>query len=155
MSLDTLFATCNYGILPFWALLALAPRARLTALLVHSPFVPALLGVLYGVLLFTGSAPPAEGNMGSLSGVSALFTVPRIMTAGWIHYLIFDLFIGAWETRDAARRGIPHWWVVPCLALTLMFGPLGLLVYLSLRFARTRVLGFEEGPSASPGAPAA
>jgi hypothetical protein len=135
--------------LPFWALLVLAPRARLTALLVHHPVVPAVLGVVYGALLFTGSEPPAEANMGSLSGVSALFSVPRILTAGWIHYLIFDLFVGAWETRDAVRRGIPHWQVAPCLVLTLMLGPLGLLVYLSLRFAHTRILGFEEGPSAA------
>jgi Domain of unknown function (DUF4281) len=149
MSLDDLFRVCNFGILPFWALLALAPRARVTALLVHLPVVPAVLGIVYGVLIFTGSPPPAEGNMGTLAGVTALFSVPRVLTAGWIHYLIFDLFVGAWETRDAARRGIPHWLVVPCLGLTLMLGPLGLLAYLGVRFARTRVLGLGELPSAA------
>ena len=153
MNFDSLFTVCNYGILPFWALLVLAPRARVTAWLVHYPVVPVVLGVVYGVLLFTGSAPPSEANMGSLAGVSAMFSVPRILTAGWIHYLIFDLFVGAWETRDALRRGIPHWLVAPCLVLTLMLGPLGLLAYLGLRFARTRVLGLDEtGPSSAKSA---
>jgi hypothetical protein len=149
MSYDNLFRLCNLGIVPFWLLLAFAPRARLTALLVHVPVVPILLGTLYGILLFTGDAPPAEGNMGSLAGVSALFSVPRVLTAGWIHYLIFDLFVGAWETRDAARRGVSHWLVVPCLGLTLMLGPLGLLAYLGVRFARTRVLGLNEAMGAT------
>jgi hypothetical protein len=148
MTIDSLFRLCNFGILPFWLLLALAPRSRATALLVHQPVVPSLLGLVYGVLLFSGSPAPTEANMGSLAGVSALFSVPRILTAGWIHYLIFDLFVGAWEARDAARRGVPHWLLVPCLGLTLMFGPLGLLAYLAVRFARTRVLGLDE-PTAS------
>jgi hypothetical protein len=150
MAYDTLFRVCNVGILPFWLLLTFAPRARVTALLVHQPLVPIFLGMLYGILLFTGSAPPPEGNMGSLTGVSALFSVPRVLTAAWIHYLIFDLFVGAWEVRDAARRGISHWLVVPCLGLTLMLGPLGLLAYLAVRFARTRVLGLDEAMTTPP-----
>ena len=147
MSLDDLFRLCNFGIVPFWLLLAVAPRARVTALLVHAPLVPVLLGILYGVLIFSGDPAPEEGNMGSLAGVSVLFSVPRVMTAGWIHYLIFDLFVGAWETRDAHRRGLSHWLVVPCLALTFLLGPLGLLAYLGVRFARTRTLGLEELPT--------
>jgi hypothetical protein len=149
MSDDTLFTICNFGVLPFWLLLALAPRSRATELLVHHPVVPSLYGLVYGVLLVTGQ-PPAEGNMMSLEGVTLLFSDATVVTAGWIHYLVFDLFIGAWETRDARRFRIPHWQVVPCLAVTLMFGPLGLLSYLALRFARVRRLGFDEG--AAPGA---
>jgi hypothetical protein len=50
-----------------------------------------------------------------------------------VHYLAFDLFIGGWELRDAQRRGVPHLLLLPCLGLTLMFGPLGLLVYFGVR----------------------
>jgi hypothetical protein len=48
-------------------------------------------------------------------------------------YLAFDLFIGGWEIRDARRRGIPHVLIVPALVLTFLFGPAGLLLYLSIR----------------------
>lgn len=139
MDLSTVFAVCNFGVLPFWVLLAVAPRSRAAALLVHSPLLPVVLGVVYGAALF-GTPPGPEGaNMLSLEGVAALFRLPSVVLAGWVHYLIFDLFIGAWQVRDARRRGIHHGLVVPCLVGTLMFGPLGLLAYLTLRAAMKRV----------------
>lgn len=35
--------------------------------------------------------------------------------------------------------------MIPCLALTLMLGPLGLLLYLALRAALKRDLSLDEG----------
>jgi hypothetical protein len=35
-----------------------------------------------------------------------LMVAPYLLLAGWIHYLAFDLFVGAWEVRDAAGRGV-------------------------------------------------
>ena len=52
-----------------------------------------------------------------------------LLLAGWLHYLAFDLLIGRWEVRDAQQRGIPHLLVIPCLALTFLFGPAGWLLY--------------------------
>jgi hypothetical protein len=37
---------------------------------------------------------------------------------------------------DAAERGIKHLLVVPCMVLTFMFGPVGLMLYVGLRSAR-------------------
>jgi hypothetical protein len=48
---------------------------------------------------------------------------------------LFDLFIGAWETRDAMARGLSLLWLAPWLFMTLMLGPIGLLAY---HLARTR-----------------
>jgi hypothetical protein len=78
------------------------------------------------------------GGFGSLSQVSQLFQNPYKLLAGWIHYLAFDLFVGSWEVRDAQRLGIHHLLVVPCLALTFLLGPIGLLLYLALRFTMKR-----------------
>ncbi len=58
--------------------------------------------------------------------------------------LVFDLFVGAWEVRDAQRRGIAHGFVVPCLVFTLMLGPIGLFLYLVLRYVKTRTLTLDE-----------
>jgi len=55
-------------------------------------------------------------------------------TAGWIHYLAFDLMVGLFIVTDAARLGIAHWWLLPALFLTLMFGPAGLLLYFATRY---------------------
>jgi hypothetical protein len=127
--MEDLFRIANLSVLPGWLLLILAPRwkhsQRYSAL-----FIPLALGVLYAWLLRNGLG---DGDFGSLSGVMRIFAQPPAAFAGWVHYLIFDLFIGAWETRDAARVGLSRWLLLPCQVLTFMLGPLGLLLYLLLR----------------------
>ena len=144
MLLDTLFKAANYLVIPFWLLLMVAPRWSWTQRLVHGPVVLLLLTPIYAYMLF-GYGPTPEGvELSSLYGVMVAFSAPHIVVAGWIHYLIFDLFVGAWETRDAQRRGIPHLLVVPCLVVTMMIGPVGLLLYVAMRFFKTRTLEYDE-----------
>jgi hypothetical protein len=144
MTPETIFAICNYAVLPAWLLLALAPSWSGTHRIVGQIWIPCLLGAVYLSVFLTGPAAPEGGGMGTLSGVMTLFSAPHIMLVGWVHYLAFDLFVGAWEVRDARRRSIPHGFVVPCLFLTLMVGPVGLLAYLSLRWVLRRELNLEE-----------
>ena len=146
MSPDTLFPILNYAVLPAWLLLALLPHHRFTQLIVHAIWVPLLLGPFYIWALFFGP-PPAEGaGFGSLEGVMLLFQSPMAVLGGWIHYLVFDLFIGAWIVRDARRQGINHWLTVPLLFVTLMAGPAGLMLYLLLRLAMKHSLSLDEAP---------
>jgi SNF family Na+-dependent transporter len=56
-----------------------------------------------------------------------------LVLLGWVHFLAFDLFIGAWMVRDARRLKILHLAVIPCLLVTFLLGPVGLLTYLVLR----------------------
>lgn len=144
MSDATIFAVCNYGIIPFWLLLVLAPRWVWTKRLVHSALPALLLVPTYAILLWGDSPGPQGASFFTLEGVTRIFTTPKTIIACWIHYLVFDLFVGAWEARDAARRGIAHGWVVPCLVMTLMFGPVGYGLYLLIRFAKTRRYELDE-----------
>lgn len=144
MSLELIFALCNYGVLPAWLLLAFAPRWRGTERVVHSAVVPVLLAVAYAVLLFGDKPGPQGASFFTLDGVMRIFTTPRTVIACWLHYLIGDLFLGAWEVRDARRLGIPHPWVVPSLVLTLLFGPIGLASWLVLRAALRRKVSLVE-----------
>jgi hypothetical protein len=125
-------------------LLAVAPGWVWTQRLVHALWIPLLLGAAYIWAAVANPGAPEGAGFGSLQGVMLLFTVPHAALAGWVHYLVFDLFVGAWEVRDARRRGIPHWMVLPCLFLTLMLGPCGLLVYLLLRLFRDRTTTLME-----------
>lgn len=144
MPLEMLFKAANYTVLPFWLLLVAAPRWRWTQRLVHGPVVLLLLTPIYAYMLF-GYAPVPEGmNFLTLYGVMLGFSAPHVVVAGWIHYLIFDLFVGAWESRDALRRGVPYWLVIPCLLGTLMFGPVGLLLYILVRFFSAHVVEYGE-----------
>jgi len=132
---DFLFTLANPLALLGWALLVLAPRWRVTHVLVLSGAWSLVLAAAYVVLIATHylGGRGAEGGFGSLAAVAALFQDPWALLAGWVHYLCFDLFVGAWEVRDAQRRGVPHAALVPALVLTFLFGPVGLLVYFGMR----------------------
>jgi len=147
VSPDLVFLVCNYGVLPAWLLLAAAPGWAWTQRVVHALWIPSLLGLVYLATFLTGPDLPEDGGFGTFAGVMTLFTSPHAVLAGWVHYLTFDLFVGAWEVRDARRRGVPHLWLLPCLFFTLMLGPIGLLLYLALRYALLRTTTLEEAPA--------
>lgn len=106
-----------------------APAARRFA----GRWVPLVLAVVY-VALFAYHGM-GEGGYGSLAEVQRLLAVPGLLTAGWLHYLAFDLFVGAWISERAAALGLPHLLVLPLLALTFLFGPAGLLAWTAVRAA--------------------
>jgi prepilin signal peptidase PulO-like enzyme (type II secretory pathway) len=133
MKAEQIFSIANLIAMLSWIILAVAPRWILTRKIILSGAIPLLLSVAYLVLivLFFGSA---EGSFSSLAGVMKLFTNEWAVLAGWIHYLAFDLFVGIWEVKDAQAKNISHWFVLPCLFLTFMLGPIGFLLYSILRF---------------------
>ena len=149
MSAETLFAAANATALIGWVLLAFAPLRR-AALVLGARIVAVGMAVLYAGLLIgavTGGGA-MEVDFTTLSGLTAGFARPEAVLVGWVHYLAFDLWVGAWAVEDAGRRGVPHWVMLPVLFLTLIAGPIGLLVYLALR----TVLGLREpGQKAAQG----
>jgi hypothetical protein len=136
MTPGEIFSIANTGVLPAWVLLACFPRWKWTPLL-SGLVTPGILAILY-VALLVSHWGETGGNFDSIGGVKQLFSNDWVLLAGWIHYLAFDLFTGCWVARDARRLEISHVLVVPCLVLTLMFGPAGLLSYLILRFVLRR-----------------
>jgi hypothetical protein len=141
MSAEQLFSLTNSVAFLGWLTLVFAGRARWAASLVLGVILPLLLAVIYSGLLI-GHWGESGGSFRTLAGVSTLFENHWLLLAGWVHYLAFDLFIGAWEVRDAQALGISHLIVVPCLVLTFLFGPAGLLLYFLIRIARRRGAGF-------------
>lgn len=129
--METIFSACGSAAMLGWLLLIGLPRWRWTQV-VSGAIIPIVIAVVYLVLVVR-YLPGASGGFGSLAEVSLLFSHPPALLAGWVHYLAFDLFIGAWEVRDAARHRVPHLLVVPCLVMTFLLGPIGLLAYLGLR----------------------
>jgi hypothetical protein len=139
--LERIFSLAGAVVLPCWILLAVAPQWRWTQRLATFA-VPLLIASVYAWLLLAHPSPHG-GGFRSLAQVAVLFSSPYALLAGWIHYLAFDLFTGAWEARDAARLGLSRWVVLPCLLLTFLFGPMGLSLYLLLKLVMRRSLGAE------------
>ena len=149
MSAETLFVAANATALIGWVLLAFAPLRR-AALVLGARIVAVGMAVFYAGLLIgavTGGGA-MEVDFTTLSGLTAGFARPEAVLVGWVHYLAFDLWVGAWAVEDAGRRRVPHWAMLPALFLTLMAGPIGLLVYLAVRAALGRS---EPGQKAASG----
>ncbi len=130
---DTLFQFANTGVLAGWLALALYPLAPRVVTVVALAF-PLALALLYCGLVLANWAG-AAGDFTTLAGVMQLFTTPELALAGWVHYLAFDMLVGLWIARAARSNGIPHLLVLPCLGLTLMFGPAGFLSFVGLATA--------------------
>lgn len=138
MTDEHLFALANAVPLAGWLALCLAPLAR-ARLVAAARVVAVVLAVGYAVLvaaaLLGGGGGPMP-DLTTLPGLARAFSDPHVMLIGWVHYLAFDLWAGAWEAEEAGRRGIPHWAVLPCLLLTFLAGPIGLALFLGVRGLR-------------------
>ncbi len=131
-----MFRIANTVPLLGWAALLLAPLNR-PLMIATARVVAVVLAVGYLVMLGWRVAAAPGGfdpaTFSTLPGLARAFSHPAVMLVGWVHYLAFDLWTGAWEAEEAGRRGAPHWLLVPCLVLTFLVGPVGLLAFVLVR----------------------
>jgi uncharacterized membrane protein len=129
-----LFRLTSFLVLPFWALMIIAPRAGITKKLMNSKFIFGLLGVYYTAILADIFATnPSNGSPTDLlnpkfEAINKLFATPQGTLVAWVHIATFDLFVGRWIYLDSLQRGKT---ARLALLLTLFVGPLGLLFYLA------------------------
>ena len=130
MQPESVFSVCNMSALIGWIVLLAGFRkgwgvraARWVAIGLAVSYL-LLLGLHFG---------EAEGGFGTLAEVMKLFTDRWVALGGWVHYLAFDLFVGAWIVETAQREELAWWRVLPALPLTFLFGPAGLLLFTLLR----------------------
>jgi hypothetical protein len=140
---NQIFAVVNLAVLPAWALLVFAPRWRFTRL-ITAYAAPSAISLLYLFLVLPKFGLFTSGS-GTLELVARFYQDPWLLLAAWAHYLALDLFLGAWMVRDSIRLKILHAFVVPCLFLAFVAGPIGLLAYFAVRAAVVR-----KWPSTSP-----
>jgi len=146
MDPESLFSLAGLLAMSGWLLLMVSPLIPKWSDRIAGQIIPMLLSCGYLVLAILHS-PSAEGGFGSLADVSVLFSTPAILLTGWVHFLAFDLFIGAWMCRVARREGVAFYYVLPCLPVTFLFGPAGYLLFSLLREFSTR----QHGKHALPG----
>ncbi|EDM78433.1 hypothetical protein PPSIR1_06276 [Plesiocystis pacifica SIR-1] len=146
MDPELVFSIVNALPMPIWLTWMFAPRSKLARYFADALWPWLILAACYLALLgYALSLPGNGGNFSSLAGVMQGFTNEWAALAGWTHYLCFDLFVARWMIRDAPEAGYK---LSPILVLTLMFGPVGLLVYAALRGWLTK--GAEPEPEPEP-----
>lgn len=137
MEPDFVFTVANMVAVVGWIALLASPFIPRASDMVAAVGVPLLLSVAYtGLVLAFWSG--GQGGFDSLANVELLFETRELLLAGWLHFLAFDLFVGAWLARTARAEGIGFILVVPCLVLTFLFGPAGFLLFSAVRAARLR-----------------
>jgi Domain of unknown function (DUF4281) len=134
MTASMLFSVFNPIALIGWLVLAsgiLLNRPWLRDTLAGT-WIPILLSAVYCALIifFFGQA---EGGFDTLENVQKLFANPWIALGGWVHYLAFDLFMGAHIARQTMNLGLPRWILIALLPLTFLFGPIGYLTFEAIK----------------------
>lgn len=128
---EIIFSILNTLVLPVWLLMLVAPRWKVTQAIVFSYGVPLILGLAYVTIVILNPSSLAEADFSSLGGIKSLFKNGDdwLISAGWYHYLAFDLFVGSWILKDAQEKGVRHFIIIPCLLFTFMLGPTGFVLY--------------------------
>ena len=139
---DQLFRLANLLVMPFWLLVIFLPFWGWTKRIIGSPWIAVPAALLYATLVLPG----VIGLLGQLANpelgqIAALLGTPAGATIAWAHFVAFDLFVGRWVYLDSRERKITAWLVSPILFFVLMFGPLGLLLYLVTRLLVARDAG--------------
>jgi hypothetical protein len=127
---ETVFSVCNTSALLGWIVLLAGFKKPWSVRAAR--WLALGFAVTYVIVLFSHFGD-SEGGFNTLGDVMKLFSNKWAMLAGWIHYLAFDLFVGAWIVGKGQRDSLPWWRVLPALPLTFMFGPAGLLLFAVLR----------------------
>lgn len=136
-----LFILGNLVILPFWALMILAPRWRWTERIMRAWLPLVALAALYVVSLLAsvrvGGLEISRLTL-DLDGLAYLLGGAPGAATAWLHLIAFDLFVGRWMYLEGRSRVFPAWALAVALFFTLLTGPFGLLLYLLLRRLESR-----------------
>jgi hypothetical protein len=101
--------------------------------------VVAILAAAYSYFNFAhiGEAGGIAG-FSTFEGVTKIFSNPWLIDAAWAHIVGVDLIIGMLIKNNATKYGIHYGLVFIILLVTIVFTPLGLLLYLLARWIKTR-----------------
>ena len=145
---ENIYLVANWGVIPFWLLLILAPNHGLTNFLAQSVIAPLLLATGYSYLSYNLYL---EKNVfdgfelySGLDGLYSMFSNEILLLIFWLHFLAISLFAGAWIIRDARRYLIPKIITIPSLILTYFSGPVGIVIYWLIRIFFAKKISFDD-----------
>lgn len=137
MNPSTIFSLGNSFVLFGWILLIFLPKWKYTQTLVLRGII-LLLVVVYTILIVQGIGNFKPDSFSTLANVKILFQDDTAVTAGWLHYLAFDLFVGAYIVRKSKTAGIPRIIYTLILPFTFMFGPIGYLLFTIVNIIKSK-----------------
>jgi hypothetical protein len=130
---ETAFQVVQLLPLPIWFVWIVLPRsgaARHLATVLWPWVVLAAVYLTCFAVALTSEGKLRPDSFTSLSGVMGLLASPWGALTGWAHYLCFDTFVARWMVNQAPNAGYK---LAPVLVATMMFGPIGLLLFSAAR----------------------
>lgn len=128
-----IFSVANTIALLSWIALAVSLFVSATRIWIQritGYWVPGFFALIYVYCIWKGFGQTPDGGFGSIVAVRTLFANDSALTAGWLHYLAFDLFVGTWIVRQGTVERLHRLLLLLCLPVTFMLGPVGFLLYL-------------------------
>ena len=145
---ENIYLVANWGVIPFWLLLILAPNHGLTNFLAQSVIAPLLLATGYSYLSYNLYLEKKVFDgfelYSGLDGLYSMFSNEILLLIFWLHFLAISLFAGAWIVRDARRYLIPKIITIPSLILTYFSGPVGIVIYWFIRIFFAKKISFDD-----------
>ena len=149
LTIQNIYLYTNFGILPFWFMLIIAPNSRITQIFINSIVLPLILSsayiyILYKSILLGDDLLNLFKIYLSLDDLYTLFSTESFLLIFWLHFLALNIFLGSWVSRDGFKYGIPRGLVFFPLIIIYFIGPLGLVLYWLIRIFYAKKLGFHD-----------
>ena len=124
---EVVFSHASTAAMVGWALLIIGPRRFAWFNVVPLWIIPAGLSTVYAVIVLSRFAG-VDGGFDSLASVALLMSDDWVLLAGWVHFLAFDLFVGAVMAARMDRANVGRMVQGPILLAIFMFGPFGFVI---------------------------
>ena len=148
LNYETIYLIANWGVIPFWLLLAALPNHNLSNFFAQSIIAPLLLAIGYAYLSYNiylnGNILGGFELYRGLDGLYSMFANEALLLVFWLHFLAISLFAGAWIVRDSRKYFIPKIITIPSLILTYFTGPIGLVIYWFIRIFFAKKISFND-----------
>ena len=149
LTFENIYLWANFGVLPFWLLLIIMPNSKITQLFVNSIVLPLILSTVYVYIIYQTTL--LDESMFdifklylSLDNLYTVFATESFLLAFWIHFLVLNLFLGSWVSRDGVRYNMSRKLVAIPLITIYLTGPLGLVLYWLFRVFYAKRLSFHD-----------
>jgi hypothetical protein len=97
-----------------------------------------IFSIVYTYLLLQDFDQLSADSFSTLAKLKLLFQSDTAVAAGWVHYLVFDLFVGAYIVRKSIQIGLSRWVYSFVLPFAFMCGPIGYLLFVIIKLIKTK-----------------
>ena len=149
LTLENIYLWTNFGILPFWILLIIAPSSKITQFFLNSVILPLILSIAYSYIIYQSILLDETifDFFGLYLGIDNLYTIfstESFLLFFWLHFLALNIFLGSWMSRDGVKYNINRSLMFFPLLLVYFTGPLGLVIYWIIRIFYAKRINLHE-----------